>query len=189
MKAITLDSLIEEGQKLRKAMKISMYGWSHPDNNAFLVWMETSKRFVLREFKDDRLSDDFEYEVINYKNGRVDGNNVDRLISILIACKSIPEKIEKRTKSSSAKAIINNNITQTQSQEQYQAIDIFIDAIKDEITGRQLKELKQIIAEEKEVEKVKPKILEKMKSFGIDVLSNIVANVVTNPNIMTSLGM
>lgn len=71
--------------------------------------------------------------------------------------------------------------TNTQSQQQDQTVDIFIEAIADELTGKQMKELKAALAEEKGGKK--GSLIEKVKSFGLDTLSNIVANIVTNPAI------
>ena len=86
---------------------------------------------------------------------------------------------------------INLNVSQNQSQEQQQSqkivLDIFVESIKDEISGKQFKELKAIIVEEKEPEKAKSKIIEKAKSFGSDICSNIIANIITNPNIWQGL--
>lgn len=85
-------------------------------------------------------------------------------------------------------AIINNNMSQTQNQSQTQkiAISIFLESIKDELTGRQMKEIKEIVEQEEDVNQAKPKIIEKLKSFGGDVLSNIIANIITNPTILAS---
>ena len=58
---------------------------------------------------------------------------------------------------------------------------------KHEITGKQLKELKAIAQEEKDSTKAKHKILEKIRSFSSDVLSNIVANIITNPTVWEGL--
>jgi len=108
-------------------------------------------------------------------------------ISILKACKNFPEKIpSKREKelnnNDSNHHFINNiSLSQEQRQEQMQSISIFLDAIKDELTGKQQKELKSILENEKDIEKAKPKLVEKLISFGGNVLSNIVANIITNP--------
>ncbi len=47
--------------------------------------------------------------------------------------------------------------------------------------GKQLKELKAIAQEEPNPEKAKTKVFDKIKSWGGDVLANVVANIVTNP--------
>lgn len=74
--------------------------------------------------------------------------------------------------------ITNSN---SQSQNQQQAANIFLEAIADELTGKQMKELKAALADEKGGGK--GSLIEKVKSFGLDTLSNIVANIVTNPAI------
>ena len=83
---------------------------------------------------------------------------------------------------------VNINLSQNQSQQQSQqmALNIFLDAISDELTGKQIKEIKEIMAQEKDIEKAKPKIIEKISSFGLNVASNIIANIITNPNIWNS---
>ena len=68
------------------------------------------------------------------------------------------------------------------------AIDLFIDAIKDDLTGRQIKELKAVVEEvDNNLQKARPGIIAKLKEFGTDVASNIVANILTNPMIWTGL--
>ncbi|WP_321517316.1 hypothetical protein [uncultured Bacteroides sp.] len=78
---------------------------------------------------------------------------------------------------------ITNTLTQSQQQEQSQQliVEIFMEAIKDELTGKQQKEIKAILEEEKDIAKAKPKLIDKLKGFGENVLSNIVANIITNP--------
>lgn len=78
---------------------------------------------------------------------------------------------------------ITNNLTQSQQQEQSQqlVVEIFMEAIKDELTGKQQKEIKAILEEEMDIVKAKPKLIDKLKGFGENVLSNIVANIITNP--------
>lgn len=78
------------------------------------------------------------------------------------------------------------NVTQSQSQTQEIAITIFLDSIKDELTGRQIKEIREIVDHEDDINQAKPKIIEKLKSFGGDVLSNVIANIITNPTIWAS---
>lgn len=77
-----------------------------------------------------------------------------------------------------------NGISISLSQHQNQTVQIqFIwELIKDELTGKQIKELETIINEPDSQNK-KSKVIEKLKSFGGDVLTNIVANILTNPGI------
>lgn len=86
---------------------------------------------------------------------------------------------------------INISNTNRQSQQQAQSIDIvlevFIESIKEELTGKQMKELIEIIKEEPDKEISRNKIIDKLKDFGIGVLSSIVGNIITNPSIISRL--
>ena len=65
---------------------------------------------------------------------------------------------------------------------------MFLEAIKDDLTGRQIKELKEVVDESGgDKEKARNGIIAKLKSFGSDVASNIVANIITNPMIWANL--
>ena len=67
-------------------------------------------------------------------------------------------------------------------------MELFVEAIKDDLTGRQIKELKAVVAEaDNDLQKARPGILAKLKEFGADVASNIVASLLTNPMIWGGL--
>lgn len=97
----------------------------------------------------------------------------------------IPNKSNKKD------SLVNVNVMQNQSQEQQQSqeqiFSLFFESIKDEISGKQLKELKDIASKEPDPEKAKPQIIEKIKSFGSDICASIVANIITNPAIWSGL--
>lgn len=84
---------------------------------------------------------------------------------------------------------INFNVSQNQNQEQFQTIQfsIFLEFIKDDITGKQLKELQEIAKSEGNPEIAKPEIIKKLKSFGENVCANIVSSILTNPTIWNSM--
>lgn len=75
------------------------------------------------------------------------------------------------------------NISLNQTQNQTVNLNLILEAIKEELTGKQTKELDEILKSNEEPEEKKGKVLEKLKSFGSDVLSNIIANIITNPAI------
>lgn len=79
------------------------------------------------------------------------------------------------------------SITNNNSQSQTQSISVIIDILKDELNGRQLKELKDIIDSNTDEETKRKSLFDKIKSFGSDVAANILANIITNPNIYGSL--
>jgi len=92
----------------------------------------------------------------------------------------LPEKISPEANKSG-----NINITLNQSQTQNQSIklNIILEALQDELNGRQLKELQEIIDNEEPIEQKKDSIVDKIKNFGSGLASNILANILTNPNL------
>lgn len=100
------------------------------------------------------------------------------------------EKLEKpaqptKTAMNNINLTVNQNQEQTQkqTQEQIVIIDVIIDALKDELTGKQLKELNTIIKEPDNPEKSK-KVIDKILSFGSNVAAGILGNILTNPQII-----
>lgn len=85
---------------------------------------------------------------------------------------------------------VNVSVLQNQEQRQHQdvIINILLDAIKDELTGRQRKEILEIAKKSETPEEARKGIFEKIKEFGSDVSANIVANIMTNPDVWITLG-
>lgn len=84
---------------------------------------------------------------------------------------------------------ITNNVTQSQNQNQEQNIivKILLEAVKDELTGKQRKELYAISQAAKSPEEAHKGIMEKLKDYGANVSASIVANILTNPSVWNSL--
>ncbi|MGH2667389.1 hypothetical protein [Flavobacterium sp.] len=92
--------------------------------------------------------------------------------------------LPSKEKSVEKKDGINITVNQNQNQTQKQTIklNIIIKALQDELSGKQLSELQEIIAEEElEPAKKHNKIVEKLLGFGKDLASNVLANILTNP--------
>lgn len=79
---------------------------------------------------------------------------------------------------------INLTVNQNQSQVQMQLMELnfIISIIREELTGKQLNELKTIIQDTK-IEKKNEKIAEKLLSFGSNLASNILGNILSNPQL------
>lgn len=77
------------------------------------------------------------------------------------------------------------NITLNQSQQQNQSIklDVILGALQDELNGKQLKEIQEIIDNNEPIEEKKVSIINKIMSFGSGLASNILANILTNPSL------
>lgn len=114
---------------------------------------------------DDVCNDNFRKELLS---------NIDMAKSVCMSKSDIT--------SSNPSLTINNTNQQEQKQTQSITIDLFLEAIKDDLTGRQIREIKDVISEyANNKEKARDGIIEKLKSFGSDVTANIVANILTNP--------
>lgn len=87
---------------------------------------------------------------------------------------------------------VNINVNQNNHQNQSTTIsiqlDLLVELLKDELKGGQVKELKAIIELDENQEVKKKSFIDKIKSFGADVSSNILANLLTNPQVYNKLG-
>lgn len=87
---------------------------------------------------------------------------------------------------------VNTTVTQSQDQKQSQRQEVIIknliEAVKDELTGKQRKELLEITKETMDPKEAHKSILNKLKEFGKDVSANIIANIMTNPLVWQNLG-
>lgn len=188
MAEISLNKIIEEFQeRIPKIQYINDYipYFEYRDMEQYEKWLAAAKRFLNINFPGDKYVAEFE-EISKKKLGP---KQQQQMLAILEAFANIPTLVpqsnkEQNNKGVSITANFNNTNSQSQSQEQTTAINIFLEAIKDDLTGKQVKEIKEVIAESAgDKEKARSGIVEKLKSFGSDVASNIVANIITNPMI------
>ena len=197
MTNITLESLIQEHKERISTLSYGGYFslYEYPDMTEYQNWLAKTKRFLNINYPNDKYIDEFE---------TIADNNIlcpeqqNKLIAILEAIATLPtivpnSKTPKTNSNKGKDAInittnINNNNSQFQNQEQLLAVNLFIEAIKDDLTGRQIRELKAVVNEaDNDLQKARPTIVAKLKEFGADVASNIIANILTNPMIWGGL--
>lgn len=204
MSDITLKSLIQEHKERIEQLKYKpdppgCWGFSYyyyDDSELYQKWLATTKRFISIKYPNDKDVNEFD----SISKEELGPEQQKRLLAILEAFALLPTVIpdnritqvtEKKGKGEDAINVIttiNNSNSQSQSQEQAIAVELFIEAIKDDLTGRQIKELKSVVAEaDNDLQKARPGIIAKLKEFGTDVASNIVANILTNPMIWGGL--
>lgn len=187
---ISLETLIQEHKgripKLRRHANFCSYS----DMDNYHIWLATTKRYLGSHYPQDK--DVAEFERISKEH--LSPNQQNKLLGILEAFAKIPAIIPDNLQDKKGNGAIqvttnvSNSNSQTQSQQQTLAVELFLEAIKDDLTGRQIKELKTVVAEAgNDLQKARPGIIEKLKSFGADVASNIVANLLTNPAIWGGL--
>lgn len=190
MSEITLDSLIQEHKELGVLYEKGSTWKDYEYNNMqkYREWFAKAERFLFANYHNDK--DCLKFKDIGCK--RVGKIQQQELIAILKAFKEIPNIVldNQNTNINEVENTNNNSINvninniQTQNQEQSIAVNLFLEAIKDELTGKQVKEIKAILEKYgNNKEKARPKIIEKIKEFGIDTASNIITNIITNPTI------
>ena len=187
MKNITLESLIQEHNILINSM-IIIYGHDQFQNpQKYEIWLAKTRRYLALHYANDKQSEEFD----NISRLKLSKSQQQKMLAILNAFMSMPKPIQSIPIKEQIDSLnnlysitINNSNSQSQSQEQTLAVQLFIDAIKDNLTGSQIKELKAIVDEaDNDLQKARSSILSKVKEFGIDVVSNIFANLITNPAI------
>ena len=193
--SITLEELIQEHKERIKILRYHREAfipyYDYENMETYHLWIEKTKRYIRQNFSNDPAVKEFE----TLSSKEVEPEQQRRLGAIIEAFAIIPaSELQKRTKSSKKEVgegvniTINNTNSQSQNQEQSLAVELFIEAIKDDLTGRQIKELKSIVAEaDNDLQKARSGILAKLKEFGADVASNIVANLLTSPMIWGGL--
>lgn len=190
---ITLEALIQELEaripRLYEVSDLIPY-YIYTDMDNYHIWLATTKRYIGLHYPQDK--DIAEFERIS--NEELSPNQQNKLLGILKAFATIPTVISdnlqdnKGNRAIQVTANINNSNSQMQNQQQSLAVELFLEAIKDDLTERQIKELKTVVAEaDNDMQKARSGIIEKLKSFGADVASNIVANLLTNPAIWGGL--
>ena len=65
--------------------------------------------------------------------------------------------------------------------------NIFFDVLKNSLSNEQYDALKDVIQKSDNINVAKTKIMDKLKSFGESVMSNIIASLITNPSIWNNL--
>ena len=197
---ISYTSLLDEGTQIKALIKYvpetsdiifrSYSEYKIIDTGRYEIWRNLVINFLLSQGEDRRL-EDFNSATAEFKKNHYSPECFDNMLGIIRACQMIPcKKNTLKTSDSADKPFvlnINQNQSQTQSQDQKQTIDIFLEAIKEELTGKQFKELKKIAEEESNPEKAKTKVFDRIKGWECDVLANIVANLITNPSVWNGI--
>lgn len=192
-----LEQLIAEGEAIATTIRyvkapsgvLRMFDvYSIGKESDYQTWKNKCLRLLELHFKKDGSSELFKEAVAQFAKHHNTPKYLQDMIGVLKACVDVPNIVEEKPDETPiTPSPVTINVSQTQQQSQTIAIDIFLEAIKDEIPGKYFKEIKVIANEEKDPVKAKSRILDKVKSFGEDVLSNIVSNIITDPTIWNCL--
>ncbi len=181
---MTIDELISTGEQfeikretshcLRGAFGMTQIvsGYSYlPNADKFATWLQNCVRFLAQNFPGDVSIDDFKNVVVE----NITQGQIYKLVGILKSLKEIPVIYEAHASSQQT-----TNITVTQTQSQSQTLSCILNLLKDEIKGKEYKEIEDILASDDTKENKKQSIISKLKSFGENVAAGIVASILTN---------
>ncbi|MCH5312454.1 MAG: peptide chain release factor 1 [Prevotella sp.] len=198
MDMITIENLINEGEQILNGIKYippppnvlrGYKVYQLTDDRIYESWKNIVIRYLSVNYANDVSIAGFRNAISEFERKHYSPSFMKKMLGILEAYKTIPiSTVEKSDSQNKASIVINN--TNSQTQNQTQSCDMIIKSIEEAFTVSQLKELKQIVnAQNGDLEKAKPKLIEKIKSFGADMAPSIVANILTNPSIWAVFGM
>lgn len=190
---MTTKELIAEGEELKASIK----GTKLENLNDYNIWHQKTLRFLNQTVPGDMVIAQFERAVNLFNPSFCYLGEFERILSILQAFEVLPERTTDSNPlkiKQNAGISINNSLNQSQNQSQKQEqqqdviVKILFEAVKDELTGKQRKELVAIAKEAATPEEAHKGILEKLKEFGSNVSASIVANILTNPHVWEAMG-
>ena len=65
--------------------------------------------------------------------------------------------------------------------------DLIIASLEDDLKGSQLKEIKKILGSVKGKDKIRDKVIEKLKSYGTEVAPTVIASILSDPLVIKEL--
>lgn len=194
---ISIESLIEEGNEMLQGIKyvpapsgvIRMFSvYNLADDSKYERWKNVVLRYLSSNYPNDISVNDFRKASEEFEKHYYSPTGMKKMVGILESLEAIPTKIENISNKQDKEPSVIINDTNSQTQNQVLNIDLFTKAIEDVLTVSQIKEMKKVVEEEGgDLTKAKPKLVEKLKSFGENLASNIVANLITNPSIWASM--
>ncbi len=168
------------------------------ETRQFNVWQKETVLTLINIYSEnDKRIKSFE-AIHSYQNFGLTG--IDRFPQAKLEAESLLKSLVtdindfglQKSETKDKKGDINVNVNQHNHQNQSTTItiqfDFLFELLKDELKGGQVKELKAIIESDEPAEEKKKSFIEKIKSFGNDVASSILANLLTNPQIYEHLG-
>lgn len=171
-----LNELLEETQKIRDSY--SLEDWKNNATN-LIIRIYGKNSVPEKQIENMKYSINIGFNTDNVDNRKLQAQELVRGLIKEIKRFGLPELVDNKKEEG-----LNINITQSQNQETRISLSLFIESIQEELTGSQLKELQAVISDNKlDKEEKKSKIINKLKHFGGDIATNILANVLSNPSL------
>ncbi len=175
---MTIEDLIKEGQSFKEAHRVRIkYGGGEKITEnlpstiepatKYANWNAKVIRFLSTNYPNDSALDEFK-EITEKPMCQ---RNLQQQIAILNSLMELPQYCPSQKQPSKDRIIniTNNNIK----------INILIDCFKSTLTEFQFNEINQIIKKNDEPNTRKAKIADKLKEFGVDIMSKTLAELIT----------
>ena len=186
------DSLIAQGEsilKLYEEKEVETLAKDKAFNDEYDQWRADVFRLFETHF--DFRKDIVFHEVVKYYMWIMQQRSskyVEIILRPMRSCYRIPYHkpvTEKTNADSPAVSPVNINIhnENSQSQNQSQEFRQFVDLLKNSLAPYQYEELKEIAVADEPVPEKRKKLLEKILSFGSNVGSSVLANILTHPEV------
>lgn len=185
---ITLDYLLNKGTSLGFSLKKDEdTGWYSFEENEFeyTSWKFCTIRAIESLFPGDTnietLKELFKIFERDYRTPEA----FSQILGLIESYQAVPVIIPIAQKTDTPHYQINN--FQTQSQQQSQTLEVFVNVIRNSLSEEQINELKEIVQSNQDDKSKKKSIMDRIKSFGQDLAPSILANIITNPDIWGAL--
>lgn len=173
------DNVIEALNELKNdAEKIS-------EGTSLVMW-KNNAAFILESIYGENSAPVKSVAKLRYFSGVDDSEAIQKhrkvAIGLINGLISVYEKFGTPKSSPKAESAVTLNLTQNQTTTV--KLSVIIKSVQEGLNPDQFKELQDIISSDALAgEEKKKTIIEKLKSFGGDIVSNILANILTNPNL------
>ncbi len=189
-----IEELIQQGETftnhIKAGYKDTVLGrvslWVISDEQGYENWKAVVKQFLRVYSPNNESTIEFEKLAL----GRINPDDHKKMIALLNAVKLFPQPARAPKNGNEKSRDIHFNISQNTNQTNTLTVYIDIKTVLKEsgLNDEQIKEIEEIKERHKsDLTKAKPEISKKLMSFGENVLSNILANIITNPNLLGCL--
>ena len=187
---MTITELIKEGEVFRDSINdSSQQAGKIKESDKYYLWVERVVRYLGQTIPKDISIERFMHYSRQINPSFCYKSSFEGLLNILRAVEELPNIVTAddlvHRKKDNDKISIQTNVKQEQTQNQTQTVNVLEAALKDSFAPYQLEELKEILKSDQPREDKRKSLMEKLKSFGSDVASGALANILSNPEVLS----
>lgn len=189
---MTITELIKEGEAFRDTINDSpQRAGKIQESSKYYLWVERVVRYLGQTIPEDISIERFMLHSRQVNPSFCHKASFEGLLNILRAVEELPDIVTNddlvHRKKDDDKISIHTNVKQEQNQKQSQTVNVLETALQDSFAPFQLNELKEILKSDQSKEDKRKNLMEKLRSFGSDVASGVLANILSNPAVISML--